>query len=193
VRRRLGLVIDQERCIGCEACTVACRVENHPAVGGWIRVETQGGDRKDTPAGRFPDLRMDFLPIPCMHCDEPPCAEACPVEALVKREDGPVVVAEDRCTGCQACLEACPYGVILFREDKGVIEKCDLCDHRIDQGLDPFCAVCCEGQAIAFGDFADPSSRVSQLAAEHRTFRLKPEAKTGPSVYYRPPREKKKL
>lgn len=193
LKRRWGLVIDQERCIGCEACVVACRVENKPTAGRWIRVETQGGKQKDTPAGRFPDLRMDFLPIPCMHCEDPPCAGVCPAEALVKREDGPVVVVQDRCTGCQSCMAACPYDVIRFSEERGVIEKCDLCDHRIDQGLEPFCATCCEGQAIHFGDLADPASRVSQMAAEKRTFRLKPEARTNPSVCYRPPQEKRAL
>ncbi|MBW2092817.1 MAG: 4Fe-4S dicluster domain-containing protein [Deltaproteobacteria bacterium] len=190
--RRYALVIDQERCIGCEACTVACKIENKAATY-WIRVETQNAAKKDTPQGRFPDLMMTFLPHLCMHCDEPPCADACPVEAIVKREDGPVVLEEQKCDGCRACLDACPYDAICFSQEKEVVEKCNFCVHRIEQGLEPFCVVCCEGQAMFFGDLNDPSSQVSMIVADRETFQLNPEAETGPSVYYCPPKPRRKL
>jgi Fe-S-cluster-containing dehydrogenase component len=193
VAKRLGLVIDQERCIGCEACTVACRVENEPSAGRWIRVETIGGARKDTPAGHHPDLKMEFLPQTCMHCADPPCADACPEAALVKRDDGPVVLDEGKCTGCQACIDACPYEAILHSEEKNLVEKCDLCDHRIDAGLEPFCVVCCEGQAIFFGDLGDPDSEVAQRVAAQKAYQLKPEAGTNPGVWYCPPKERRPL
>jgi Fe-S-cluster-containing dehydrogenase component len=192
VKKRLGLVIKQERCIGCAACTVACKIENE-STGHWIHVETVNVDQKDTPEGSFPDLKMTFLPQTCMHCQEPPCIEACPAEALIKREDGPVILNEEQCNGCQACMDACPYNAILFSEENSRIEKCNLCAHRIDKGLEPFCVVCCEGQAIYFGDLNDPEDVVSKLIAREKTFQLKTDRGTGPSIYYCPPREPKRL
>ncbi len=138
MQKRWGLVINQERCIGCEACTVACKykIENSPTAGHWIRVETVGGGQKDTPAGKYPDLRMDFLPRLCMHCDHPPCLEACPTSAFRKREDGLVVLDSEKCNGCQECVGACPYEAIFYSSNKGLVEKCSFCDHRIDQDLE---------------------------------------------------------
>ena len=190
--KRLGLVFDQERCIGCEACTVACKNENEGS-GYWIQVETQNVSQKDIPAGKFPNLEMKFLPRLCNHCSNPPCVEVCPNDALVKREDGPVVLHEDLCDGCQACNNACPYNIIIYNEEKNVSEKCNLCVHRIDQGLEPFCVICCEGQAIHFGDLNDPSSDVSKMIAKRDKFQLKPEAKTNPSVYYCSPKPRRRL
>ncbi|MFB0561213.1 MAG: 4Fe-4S dicluster domain-containing protein [Candidatus Lokiarchaeia archaeon] len=190
--KRLGLLIDQERCIGCEACTVACSIENN-ATTPWIQVETQNVAQNDTPTGQFPNLRMDFLPRLCNHCSNPPCKDACPKEALMKREDGPVVLDEKKCDGCKVCIDACPYNVIHYNQQKNIIEKCNLCPHRIDQGLEPFCVICCEGQAIYFGNLNDPNSEISQIIAQKKTFQLKPEAGTAPSVYYLPLKPKRKL
>jgi len=168
-------------------------MENSPTVGPRIRVETVGGEGKDTPAGHYPNLRMAFLPRLCMHCTHPPCIEVCPTEAIWKREDGLVLLDEGKCDGCQACVEACPYGAILYSPKTGLVEKCDLCCHRIDLGLEPFCVVCCEGQAIHFGDLDDPTSQVSKLIATNGAFTLMPEAGTTPSIYYCPPREPRRL
>ena len=192
MNKRLGLVIDQERCIGCEACTVACKIENN-STSHWIQVETLNVAQKDTPSGKFPDLKMEWLPRLCNHCSNPPCVGVCPNEALIKREDGPVILIEENCNGCQACLNACPYNVIQFNEQNNIIEKCHLCVHRIDKGLDPFCVICCEGQAIYFGDFNNPDSEVSQIVKNRETFKLKPEAGTEPSVFYCPPMPRRKL
>ena len=188
--KRLGLVIDQERCIGCEACTVACKIEHKPANVSFIRVEILGGQ-----AGRerYPDLRMDFLPRLCMQCEYPPCLEACPKEALFKRKDGPVVLDEEKCDGCQICVEVCPYQAVQFNSEKGQVEKCDFCSHRIDQGLEPFCVICCEGQAMHFGDLNDPHSEVSRLISSREGFQLNLEANTHPSVFYCPPRKRRRL
>jgi len=185
---QLGLVIDQERCIGCEACTVACKNENQGAVG-FIRVRTQDAVRKDVPAGTFPDLRMTFMPLVCNHCENPPCAEICPLGAITKRQDGIVVLNQEACDGCRACVDACPYAAISFDEEKEAAEKCNLCVHRIDRGLAPFCVVCCEGQAIHFGNLNDPEQEAGRLAGRETSFQLLKEQGTGPWVFYCPQME----
>ncbi len=190
--KRLGMVIDQERCIGCEACSISCKIENN-ATDYWIKVETQGGADKDTPRGRFPNLTMEFLPKLCNHCENPPCVDSCPEDAIQKRNDGIVILDQELCSGCQACLTACPFNVIIFNENKNVAEKCHFCAHRVDQGLEPFCLICCEGQAIHFGDLNDTNSVVSKLISGNNIFQLKTEEGTAPNVYYSPPRPKKRL
>jgi Fe-S-cluster-containing dehydrogenase component len=189
---RYGLIIDQERCIGCEACTVACKKENQGAQG-WIRVETLNVKQKDTPRGEFPDLKMHFFPRLCQHCDHPPCAEACPLDALIKQENGVVLLDEATCDGCRICLDACPYDALIFNAHTDKAEKCNLCSHRLEQGLEPFCVICCEGQAIYFGDLNDPESSVSKIIAAGKTYQLLADKGTGPGVYYSPPQEPRGL
>jgi Fe-S-cluster-containing dehydrogenase component len=190
--KRLGIAVDQERCIGCEACSVACRLENETDLI-WIKVETQGGVEKDTPSGTYPNLTMNFLPKLCNHCDNPPCIEVCPVDALIKQEDGPVILNKDLCTGCKACITECPYNVISFNEKSNLAEKCNFCVHRINQGLEPFCVICCEGQALIFGDLNDSNSKISLLISSRDTFQILSEKETGSCVYYCAPKPKKVL
>ncbi|MFO7796160.1 MAG: 4Fe-4S dicluster domain-containing protein [Promethearchaeati archaeon] len=190
--KRFGFVIDQERCIGCDACTVACRIEHNADVG-FIIVDTTDSALKDVPSGNFPNLRISWIPKLCNHCENPPCLKACPVNAIYKREDGIVIIDDDLCDGCRTCVDACPYGVIYFNEKESLAEKCNLCAHRIDQGLEPFCVICCEGQAIYFGDFNDSNSKVSRIISEKEVFRLKEDLGTNPIIYYVPPMEKREL
>ncbi len=183
--KRYGIVIDLERCIGCHTCTVACKLENDIEPGSWIEVGTVGGDGMDTAGGSFPNLSMSYLPKACMHCGDAPCIDACPPAAIRRRDDGIVVIDSGECDGCRICLDACPYEVLHFDEAGNVAAKCSLCSHRVDEGLEPYCVLCCEGQALHFGDLADPASAVSRLAAGG-SYVLLPEAGTDPATRYLP-------
>ena len=189
VNKRYGMVIDLERCIGCHTCTIACKLENGFETGSGIKVHTVGGIHPDTPEGEYPTLSMHFLPILCMHCSAPPCQDACSLGAIYQRKDGIVLVDSEICDGCQACIEACPYGVLTYDEDKNVIRKCTFCVDRVDQGLDPFCMICCETEAIFFGDLLDQNSQVARMIESRAADTLKVEVATEPAIYYCPTKD----
>jgi len=176
---QLGFVIDHSRCIGCHACTVACKSENDVPLGSfrtWV---------KYTETGEFPSVRRDFAVLRCNQCTDAPCVSICPVTALDKRADGIVDVDPDVCIGCKSCMHACPYDALYINEDTGTAEKCHFCAHRTEMGLAPACAVVCPTEAIIPGDFDDPSSSVAQLRASGELSARKTEAGTGPNVWYR--------
>ena len=133
--QKFELHIDNHLCWGCKACEVACKQENQATAGVKLIAVRENGPRSI-------DGRLDvvFHVNMCQHCDDPPCAEACPEEAIRQRPDGLVIMDYDMCSGCQACLDACPYDAIAFDEDKGIAQKCNLCYHRVDRGLVPACA-----------------------------------------------------
>ena len=175
---RWVFVMEPERCIDCEACMVACSVENEVPLGehrNWIaKVEK----------GTFPDVSIGFLPENCHHCDNPPCERVCPTGATYRREDGLVLIDYDKCIGCKYCIMACPYDARYVNEEKKAVDKCTFCVHRLDQGLPPACVETCVGGARHFGDINDPNSKVSKLLATHETYRLYEEAGTEPAIYY---------
>jgi Fe-S-cluster-containing dehydrogenase component/formate-dependent nitrite reductase membrane component NrfD len=176
---QLGFVIDHSRCIGCHACTVACKSENSVPVGNfrtWV---------KYTEAGEFPEVKRSFAVLRCNQCTAAPCVTICPTGALGKRSDGIVDVDPALCIGCKSCMQGCPYDALYINPDKGTAEKCHFCAHRAEQGLAPACAVVCPTEAIIPGDFDDPSSWVSRLRREHELVARKTEAGTGPNVFYR--------
>lgn len=186
--KQYGLVFDLRRCIGCHTCSIACKMENKLEVGSWIKVLTNSGTAMDMPTGKYPALSLSWQPITCMHCQNPPCLKACPVEgAIYKRPDGVVLIDKEKCTACQLCAPACPYDSIQFNAQTGYAEKCTLCSHRIDQGLLPFCAKECVWEAIRFGDIGDPDSEVSELISRRNGNILKSEEDTQPSNYYLDP------
>jgi Fe-S-cluster-containing dehydrogenase component/formate-dependent nitrite reductase membrane component NrfD len=176
---QLGFVIDHSRCIGCHACTVACKSENQVPVGSfrtWV---------KYTEEGEFPAVKRAFAVLRCNQCTAAPCVTICPTGALAKRPDGIVDVNPAHCIGCKSCMQGCPYDALYIHPDKGTAEKCHFCAHRAEQGLAPACAVVCPTEAIVPGDFDDPESRVSRLRREHALSARKTEAGTGPNVFYR--------
>ncbi len=145
---KYALVIKHESCWGCKTCEVACKQEMRAAEGVKLISVSEDGPR-------MVDGKLNFVfqVNVCRHCDDPPCADACPEEAMTKREDGIVVLDDDKCTGCEACIEACPYSAIAFDAAKGLAQKCNLCHHRVDRGLLPACADnICLAHCIYFGD-----------------------------------------
>lgn len=185
---KLGMIIDMARCTGCQTCVLACRMEHALEGVSGIRVDTVGGAGRDTAGGCFPHVNMQYLPVPCMHCQRAPCIEACPDAAIYRRDDGIVIIDEMWCNGCGLCLESCPYGVLIELPDRPRVWKCDLCAGRIDQGLEPFCVTCCGTRAMRFMDLNDPGIKEDVTKAGRAPRALKADLETEPLVYYRPVR-----
>jgi Fe-S-cluster-containing dehydrogenase component/formate-dependent nitrite reductase membrane component NrfD len=173
-----GFLIDHRRCIGCHACTVACKAENEVPVGSF-RTWVQYAEK-----GKFPAIRRHFAVLRCNHCTSAPCVTICPVNALEKRADGIVDLDRDACIGCRACMQGCPYDAIYLNEDTGAAEKCHYCAHRVEKGLEPACVIVCPEGAIVSGDLHDPASRIAGMVREHETLVRRPEQRTGPNVHY---------
>lgn len=179
-KKKYGFVIDVRRCIGCNACTVACKEQWKVPVGHSRNWVLDMGIQ-----GSFPDLTQTFITGQCMHCDNPPCVEACPSGATFKREDGLVVIDDDTCIGCGYCIPACPYDARFYNEEKGVADKCNGCFDRVEEGELPACVATCVGGARMFGDLNDPDSQVSRMIRDNKTVRLvTDETDPGPNVYY---------
>ncbi len=198
---RYGMVIDLRRCVGCNACTIACKQKNGTPPGIFFShvniYET----------GTYPNARLKALPVLCNHCSDPACANVCPVGATQKQPNGIVTVDANKCIGCRYCQAACPYDVRQFvlsntagyfpdkgltayeqavypQHQTGTVEKCNFCADRVAQGLLPSCVLTCPAQARFFGDLDDPNSDVSKLIVANNAQPLKPEAGTQPNVYY---------
>ena len=175
---RYAFVIDQGRCIGCHACSVACKAEHDVPLGDyrtWVKYVEKGA---------FPDVRRFFTVLRCNHCEAAPCVEICPTTALYRRDDGIVDFDKDACIGCKACMQACPYDALYIHPDRGTAEKCNFCSHRIEVGLEPPCATVCPAEAILVGDLDDPTTRVAQIVATQKVDVRKPEKGTMPKVFY---------
>jgi Fe-S-cluster-containing dehydrogenase component len=210
--RKWAMVIDLRKCVGCSACTVACKAENSLPPGVVYRpvIEEE--------IGTYPNVSRRFIPRPCMQCENPPCVSVCPVGATFKRPDGIVAVDYDRCIGCRYCIAACPYGARTFdwgedytegtaatpqpyerqpapeygrawsrkagQSPIGNVRKCQFCLHRLNVGMLPACVTTCVGQATYFGDMDDAQSLVSELLSRPNVMQLKAELGTKPKVYY---------
>jgi len=207
---KLGLVIDLDTCVGCQACVVNCKEWNTGGygaplsdqdaygadpVGSWLnRVHTYEVTPKDAPA------QIVHFPRSCLHCEDAPCVTVCPTGASFKRDqDGIVLVEEDWCIGCGLCAWSCPYGAREMDPAAGVMKKCTLCVDRIyNENLpeidrEPACVRTCPSRARHFGDFSDPDSNVSRLVKERGGMDLMPEQGTRPVNKYLPPRPKQRV
>ena len=151
-----AIVTDLNRCVGCQACSAACKTVNgvRPAEF-WIKTLRIGPTPKVGGSGQWPDVEMYFLPIQCQHCENPECVSICPTGASMKMEDGTVQIDESMCIGCQACVSACPYGVRYLNDESGVVEKCKLCKDIIAEGGLPQCVAQCGSRARYFGNVED--------------------------------------
>jgi len=173
-----GFLIRNDRCIGCHACTTACKSENEVPLGvnrTWVKYVEKGV---------YPNVRRHFQVTRCNHCANPPCVRICPVTAMYQREDGIVEFDPDVCIGCKACMQACPYDAIYVDPDTGTAAKCHYCAHRVDVGLEPACVVVCPEHAIIAGDLDDPLSEISRMVAELDVTVRKPEQGTAPKLFY---------
>jgi molybdopterin-containing oxidoreductase family iron-sulfur binding subunit len=208
---RWGMVIDLQKCVGCDSCTVACKAENRtpPGVSYNVVLEEEHGE--------FPNVTRTNLPRPCMQCENPPCVQVCPVSATYKMDDGVVNIDYDRCIGCRYCMIGCPYGARYFdfgenyddevegagevtspeygvdrgprdaeagKSPVGNVRKCSFCTHRLERGEEPACVETCIGDARNMGDLDDPDSEVAEMADSTRSFQLKEGEGTDPNVYY---------
>ena len=209
-----GYAINISKCKGYRDCVDACVEENN--LGRDMRYihvleMDQGGqnlhtadryyDRKQVPApGKY------YLPIQCMHCDDPPCVKACPVEATWMEPDGIVVVDYDWCIGCRYCMTACPYEARHFNwggpklngaeinpdthylgnrpRPKGVVEKCHFCVQRTRENRQPACQEACPSGARVFGNLLDPNSEIRYVLENKAVFRLKEDLGTEPKFWY---------
>jgi len=201
---RLGMIIDTKYCINCNACTEACKQEQGtPPKILFARVNVRE-------YGKYPEVHKIFLPLLCMHCENPPCMQSCPSHAISKTPDGIVKVNEEKCIGAQACVSACPYGAMYYPMEletyfKGQVTpfegyhinkrisfpaamKCNFCEHRVREGKEPACVVTCPTDCRIFGDLDDPNSKpnlyLKKRLPKSSLISLRAEAGTKPKVRY---------
>ena len=148
-----SIVTDLDRCVGCLACSVACKVVNGVPTGSfWNKTLRIGPNPREGGSGQWPDVELYFLNVQCQHCENPECVKVCPTGASHKTEDGTVQIDKSKCIGCQFCAMSCPYNVRYLNEEERVVEKCTLCEQKIAQGELPQCVAQCGSRARFFGD-----------------------------------------
>ena len=173
-----GFLIDNRKCIGCHACTVACKSEHQVPIGvdrTWVKYIEKG---------EFPYTSRHFGVMRCNHCDSAPCVTICPTNALYRRSDGIIDFDNQRCIGCKSCMQACPYDALYIDPNDNTAAKCNFCAHRVEAKLEPACVIVCPTQAILAGDLDDPASQVSRTVATKKVAVRKPYKGTEPKLFY---------
>jgi Fe-S-cluster-containing dehydrogenase component len=173
-----GKVIDHTRCIGCHACSTACKSENE------VPLSVNRTYVKYVDVGTFPEARRAFQVTRCNQCDDPPCVTACPTRSMHQRSDGIVDFDKSICIGCKACIAACPYDAVFINPEDHSAEKCNFCAHRLDMGLEPACVVVCPTEAILIGDLNASGSRLGELVMRGPVTVRRPEKETRPKLFY---------
>ena len=178
---RYAMVIDKERCVGCQSCTVACKSE-------WD-VPDGNARTKVRPAGvrgEYPNFISTFYVSQCNHCDRPTCVPACPSGATYQDSSGIVRVNKELCIGCGSCVAACPYGSRYVDAEKGVVDKCDFCAARLERGFQPACVITCPANAKLFGDLEDIGGAAFKMVFKEGAQRIQTaNIAIGPNVYYK--------
>jgi molybdopterin-containing oxidoreductase family iron-sulfur binding subunit len=206
--RKFVMVIDLARCKNLKRCQDSCNRNHYVSEGqNWIKIHAMRDGEGTAPY---------WMPTTCMHCDEPPCVKVCPVDATFKRQDGIVLIDNERCIGCRFCMAACPYSTRVFNWDQpilpkealdqpyspetscppkvGTVAKCDFCPDLLRKGELPHCVNGCPNGVFFFGDSLEDSVtngaetfRLSELLRDRAGFRLMEDLGTKPRVYYLPP------
>ncbi len=176
---RLGFLLDSDSCIGCHACTVACKSEHDVPIGvnrTWVKyIET----------GAFPNVARHFTVMRCNQCEDAPCMTICPTSALHRTDNGVVDFDDSLCIGCKGCMNACPYDAIYINPESNTAHKCNFCNHRLEVGLEPSCVVVCPTEAIKVADLDDPNNAATKIIGRQDVAVRTPEQGTNPKVYYR--------
>ena len=149
---RYAIATDLNKCVGCLACSVACKVLNEVPIGSFWNKTIRIGPTPRQAGGQWPDIYTYFLTVSCQHCKDPECTKVCPTQASHRASNGTIQIDKSKCIGCQFCVMACPYGVRYLNVEERVVEKCTLCEQMIDQGLLPQCVSQCSARARWFGD-----------------------------------------
>jgi len=187
---RLSLLIDVTKCSGCHNCFLACRDEYYdndyspysapqPLDGQfWMQI-------KEVERGSYPKPKLDYIPLPCQHCEQAPCITIAADDAVYRRKDGIVLIDPEKAKGQKAIVSACPYRVVFWNQELQLPQKCTMCAHRLDEGdKQPRCVEACPTGALAFGDLDDPESEISKLSALLKTEAYHPEYNASPTVKY---------